>query len=54
MVELMLRAVVIGALVTTAAMLLERGLAHLRMGRRHAWSFALMATALAPWLPRWT
>ncbi len=54
MLELMLRAVMVGAFVTAAALLLERGLAHLRVGKRHAWTFALLATSLAPWLPRMT
>lgn len=54
MLELMLRAIVMGALVTVAALLLDRGLAHLRTGKRHAWTFALLATSVAPWLPRWT
>lgn len=54
MPDLILRAVVIGAIVTVAALLLERGLTHLRVGKRHAWTFALLATSLAPWLPRVT
>jgi TonB family protein len=52
MLELMLRAVVIGGLLTVAAMLLERGLVHLRAGTRYAWTVALIATALAPFMPR--
>lgn len=54
MLELMLRALVVGAFVTMAAMMLERGLAHLRAGTRYAWTFALVVTALAPFAPQLT
>ena len=54
MLELMLRTMVVGAFATAAALLFERGLAHLGVGRRHAWTFALLATALLPFLPQFT
>ena len=54
MFELMIRTTVIGGIATVAALLFERGLAHLRMGTRFAWTFALLATLILPWLPRMT
>lgn len=54
MLELMLSFVGAGSLVTMAATLLERGLAHLRAGTRFAWTFALLATALVPFLPQFS
>jgi TonB family protein len=54
MLELMIRTTVIGGIATVAALLFERGLAHLRLGTRFAWTFALLATLILPWLPRMT
>ena len=50
--ELILRAIIVGALASGAGWLFEHGLAHLRMGRRYAWTFALLATLVLPLLPR--
>lgn len=52
MFELMLRSLVIGALTTGAAFLFERALRNARLATRHAWTFALFATALLPYIPR--
>ena len=52
MFEFMLRSIVIGSIATVAALLFERGFAHLRIGTRFAWTFALLATLLLPWVPR--
>jgi TonB family protein len=52
MLELMIRTLVIGGIATLAALLFERGLAHLRVGTRFAWTFALLATLVLPILPR--
>ncbi|HEY0306442.1 MAG TPA: M56 family metallopeptidase, partial [Longimicrobiales bacterium] len=35
-----------------AALLFERGFAHLRIGTRFAWTFALLATLVLPFVPR--
>jgi TonB family protein len=51
MLELILRILVIGAFATGAALLFERALIHARLGARYAWTFALLATGLLPWLP---
>jgi TonB family protein len=51
MLELMLRILVISAFATAAALLFERALIHARLGARYAWTFALLATGLLPWLP---
>jgi TonB family protein len=52
MVELMIRVIIVGGLATGAAWLFERGLAQLQLGRRFAWTFAIMATLTLPLLPR--
>ena len=52
MLELMLRAVIVGALASAAAWLFEQAFAHLRVGRRFAWTFALLATLVLPFVPR--
>ena len=52
MLELMLRTLIVGALATVAALLFERSFAHLRVGTRFAWTFALLATLVLPFLPR--
>ena len=54
MLELMLRTVLVGALATAAALLFERGFAHLRIGTRFAWTFALLATVVLPFIPQLT
>lgn len=54
MLELMLRSVIVGAFATAAALLFERGLTHLRVGTRFAWTFALHVTLLLPFLPQLT
>src|SRR5688572_6495720 len=48
----MLRAVIVGAFASAAAMLFEKGLTHLRLGTRYAWTFALLATTALPFVPR--
>lgn len=52
MMQLIIGSIVVGALATVAARFFERGLAHLRVGTRHAWTFAILATAALPFLPR--
>ncbi|MGQ0815735.1 MAG: M56 family metallopeptidase [Gemmatimonadota bacterium] len=54
MLELMGRAVIVGALVSGAAYLFERALRHLHSPTRYAWTFALLATTLLPLIPRVT
>lgn len=51
MLDLMLRMIIVGGLTSAAAALFERALPHLSLGRRWAWTFALVTTALLPWLP---
>ena len=52
MVEIMLRTLIVSAFATIAALLFEREFAHLRIGTRFAWTFALLATLLLPFVPR--
>ena len=52
MLDLMLRTLIVGAYATVAAFLFERGFAHLRIGTRFAWTFAVMATLLLPFVPQ--
>src|SRR5688572_8999350 len=52
MLELMLRTLIVGALATIAAVLFERSFAHLRVGTRFAWTFALLSTLVLPFVPR--
>ncbi len=52
MLELMLRTVLVGVFATAAALLFERAFAHLRLGTRFAWTFALLATLVLPFVPQ--
>jgi TonB family protein len=52
MLELMLRTLIVGAFATIAAVLFERGFAHLRIGTRFAWTFALLASLVLPFVPQ--
>lgn len=54
MLDWMIRAAIVGGIATTAAWLFEHGLRNAKMGTRHAWTFALLATTLLPVIPRLT
>jgi TonB family protein len=54
MLEWMIRAAIVGAIATIAALMFERAFRNVAFGTRHAWTFALLATTLLPLIPRLT
>lgn len=54
MLDWMMRAAIVGGIATTAAWLFEHALRNAKVGTRHAWTFALLATTLLPVIPRLT
>lgn len=54
MLDWMMRAAIVGGIATTAAWLFEQAFRNARVGTRHAWTFALLATTLLPVIPRLT